>query len=98
MIVQALRPGTAELARRWLAALLVVPEAEREGVVSAVERRIVSTFGSKGAAPSDDDRPAREFRVVSPPRQREGYIEQIESTFVVRESKPARRGRGKAAG
>lgn len=39
-----LRPGTPDLARRWLAALLIVPEEEREAVVSAIERRIVAQY------------------------------------------------------
>ncbi len=43
-IVELLRPGTPDLARRWLAALLIVPEEEREAVVSAIERRIVAQY------------------------------------------------------
>ncbi len=33
-----------ELARRWVAALMLVPEADRESVVEAVERRIVEEY------------------------------------------------------
>ena len=33
-----------ELARRWVAALTLVPEAERESVVESVERRIVEEY------------------------------------------------------
>lgn len=33
------------LARRWVAALMMVPAPERESVVEAVEKRIVDEFG-----------------------------------------------------
>ncbi len=48
MLVELLRPAGPELARRWVAALLLVPEGEREGVVSAVERSIVEEYGGRG--------------------------------------------------
>lgn len=38
--MQLLRPGQADLSRRWLAALLLVPEDERGAVVRAVEERL----------------------------------------------------------
>ena len=96
MLVQALRPATPELARRWLAALLIVPEPEREAVVEAVERQIVATYGIEKTARQEEA--DREVRVVSPPVQREGYVEHVETEYVVREPKPARKARGKAAG
>jgi len=34
------------LARRWVAALMMVPEGERAAVVQAVEKRIVDEFGA----------------------------------------------------
>ncbi|MEZ6241869.1 MAG: hypothetical protein R3B57_02400 [Phycisphaerales bacterium] len=40
-----MRPGSPELARRWVAALMLVPEDRREGIVEAVERQIVEDFG-----------------------------------------------------
>ncbi len=45
MLTELLRPASPELARRWLAALLIVPESERAAVVDAVEKQIVDEFG-----------------------------------------------------
>lgn len=84
-----------ELCRRWLAALLLVPGSERSGVVSAVERKIVATWGGGAGAQGAIEREAsdregmREMRVVGPPRQGPGYVEHIETTYEVREAKPA---------
>jgi hypothetical protein len=33
-----------ELARRWVAALLLVPESERESLVKAIEEQIVREY------------------------------------------------------
>lgn len=44
MLIDLLRPAGPALARRWVAALLLVPEGDRESVVSAVERRIVAEY------------------------------------------------------
>ncbi|GAB4386444.1 MAG: hypothetical protein Kow0022_15440 [Phycisphaerales bacterium] len=45
MLTELLRPCGPELARRWLAALLLVPTDQRESVVQAVEEQIVREFG-----------------------------------------------------
>ena len=45
MLIEMMQPSGAELARRWLAALTVVPREERESVVSAVERQIIAEYG-----------------------------------------------------
>jgi hypothetical protein len=52
MIVELLQPCGMDLARRWLAALLVVPQDERESVVEAIEARVVSLYASD---PADDE-------------------------------------------
>jgi len=39
-----LKPDNAALGRRWLAALMRVPEPEREGIVRAVERQIHAEY------------------------------------------------------
>jgi len=49
MLTELLRPCGPELARRWLAALMLVPEDERQRVVEAVEAQIVRDYG-----PSED--------------------------------------------
>jgi len=76
LLTELLRPAGPELARRWLAALLLVPEEERAGLVAEIERRIVRTY-------AEDDRDAIEMHVVSPPVQRDGYVEQIHTTYEV---------------
>lgn len=72
MLVELLRPATPELARRWLAALLLVPESERAAVVAAVERQITETY--ERASPPELD-------VVHPPTASEGYVEQVVVTY-----------------
>lgn len=49
MLIELLRPAGPALARRWVAALLLVPDNERESVVSAVERRIVDEYAREPA-------------------------------------------------
>lgn len=65
---------------------MLVPEAEREGVVAAVEAQIVREFAGKvaGGRRTDEagrDGAARSFTAVSPPRQRDGYVEIVETTY-----------------
>jgi len=47
MLTELLKPAGPELARRWLAALMLVPEPERAAVVEAVERQIVAEFAGR---------------------------------------------------
>lgn len=72
MLVELLRPATPELARRWLAAMLLVPESERAGVVAAVERQIIATY--EHARSPDVD-------LVHPPVAREDCVEQVVVTY-----------------
>ena len=44
LLIDLLRPGSVELARRWVSALMLVPEGEREAIVAAVEAQIVADF------------------------------------------------------
>ncbi|MEZ6319340.1 MAG: hypothetical protein R3B49_11420 [Phycisphaerales bacterium] len=46
MLIELLKPAGPELARRWVAALLVAPEEEREAIVEAVEARIYQEYGT----------------------------------------------------
>lgn len=60
LLVELLRPVGPELARRWLAALLIVHQKDREEVVSAVERELARLY------PLDEhDRRAGEVVAVS---------------------------------
>lgn len=44
LLIELLKPAGPELGRRWVAALLLVPEAEREAVVAAVESQITAEY------------------------------------------------------
>ncbi len=55
LLIELMRPAGAELARRWLAALMIVPPDEREDVVGAIEARIVETYGDGGGTPARED-------------------------------------------
>lgn len=101
MLVELLRPVGPELARRWLAALLLIPADEREAAVEAIETRIAQTYG-RTLSGSPETRlgsgtPARRagsgvtqsrrgstpatLDVVAPPVQRDGYVEQLVTTY-----------------
>lgn len=88
MLVEFLKPGGVELARRWLAALASVDPDQREAVVASVEARIAEVYGSSRAEG------AVTFDVVQPPVQREGYVEQQVTTYEQVEPKPRRAGCG----
>ena len=45
MLVDLLQPVGPERARRWLAALTLVPEEEREDVIQSVEAAILKQYG-----------------------------------------------------
>tara|TARA_Y100001933_G_scaffold72643_1_gene74188 strand:+ start:951 stop:1109 length:159 start_codon:yes stop_codon:yes gene_type:complete len=47
MLIEMMRPTGPELARRWLAALMLVPRDQREAVVASVEQRVVEEFGDR---------------------------------------------------
>ena len=76
-----------DLARRWLAALMLVPAAEREGVVEAVEGRIVEVYDRPADGASSAD---REIVVRYPAVQREGYVEEVVKTYEVRNGNGAK--------
>ncbi|MEM9372621.1 MAG: hypothetical protein AAGA55_03175 [Planctomycetota bacterium] len=46
MLIELLKPSGPELARRWLAALMLVPEDVREHVVDVVEAQIVADYAA----------------------------------------------------
>ncbi len=56
MLIELLRPAGTELGRRWLAALLLAPEDEREAIVDSVERRMIEAYRSgAGRSPADEE-------------------------------------------
>lgn len=92
MLIELLRPSGAELARRWVAVLLLVPTEEREAVVASIERRIAELYADPaddepaGMAPAETEEGASDagspmLHVASDPVQREGYVEQEIRTY-----------------
>lgn len=106
-MVELMKPLTPALARRWLAALLQVPEEERALLVARVEKAIVETYASTSPAseairlpeaeitlphiPPDEQAEERLIHVVHPPRAGEGHTEQIIRTYAQIEPKPSRK-------
>ena len=45
MLTELMRAMGPELGRRWLAALTLVPEHERQAVIESVEAEILRQFG-----------------------------------------------------
>jgi hypothetical protein len=83
MLVELLQPLGPELVRRWVATLLMVPREEREGVVTAVEQRVSAMYEQswRSGETAAQSMNSREFDVIHPPNQRDGYVEQIVTTY-----------------
>ncbi len=89
MLVELLQPLGPELVRRWVATLLMVPRDQREGVVAAVEARIAELYehswraGEAAAADvlAQPDADPSHVTVVHPPTQRDGFVEQVITTY-----------------
>ena len=47
LLIGLMEPMGTELARRWVAALTIVPEAERESVVESVEKSIAREYADR---------------------------------------------------
>jgi hypothetical protein len=93
MLVELLKPAGPDLARRWLAALLLVDREDRPALVAEIEKRVASVY--RKDAPAD----GRQVEVVYPPVQREGYVEQVTTTYEVKpHAKPAKAGDAKRGG
>lgn len=75
MLVELLKPAGAELARRWVAALLLAPAEEREAIVEEVESRMVELY-----EPRDGGSEVM-LEVSDEPIQRDGYVERVTRTY-----------------
>lgn len=76
MLIALLEPAGADLARRWVAALMLVPSEEREEVVRRVEYTIAQTYGSRDNG--------RELNVAHPPEDHGSYVEQVITTYEIK--------------
>jgi len=52
LLVDLMKPIGPETARRWVAALLLIPEDERLAVIESIEAEIVRQYGSCGDSES----------------------------------------------
>lgn len=80
----------AELLRRWSAALLMAPAAERRAIVEAVEARIVELYAAESPL-VDGEEEERLLHIESEPKKREGFTEVIVRSFAAKaadEAKP----------
>lgn len=91
LLVELLRPLGPQLARRWVAALLAVDAHDRAALVEMIENRVAELYADSPRRPAE-----RQVTLVGPPRQRDGYVEQVETTFEVREEPAASRRSGRA--
>lgn len=94
-LLKGFTPEGSDLIRRWVAALLLVPEHERAGVVSAVEARIATTYAEHANANADPTVYIRSAAV-----QHEDHIEETETAYGPAAAKPPKsksRSRGGAA-
>lgn len=102
MLVELLEPAGPDLARRWLAALLLVDSEDRPALVAELERRVAASYAPSARSRSDGgpDEPG-EIHVINPPVQRDGFVEQVITTYARVEpaaAKPAKQPRrGKRA-
>ena len=55
LLVDLLKPVGPEIARRWVAALLLVPEEERLAVIESVETEIVRQYASDDPSNTYED-------------------------------------------
>lgn len=79
LLIELMQPASPELARRWLAALLLVPREEREAVVASIEARINQLYPMQPAVqPEAQD---THLEIIHPPRPHAGYTEQVHTTY-----------------
>lgn len=74
LLVELLQPAGTELARRWLAALLMVHRHERESVVTAVERRLARLYPLDEFDVSPSRSPRASSSTQAPARKRPGRL------------------------
>jgi hypothetical protein len=96
-ILKGFGPEGSDLIRRWVAALLLVPEGEREQVVAAVETRVAATYREVSMGPGVG---ASTVTLRTAPVQGDGFVEETERVFerVEGEDRPRASGGKKARG
>ena len=62
---------------------MLAPEAEREAIVSSVEQRMAELYLNQHGDSGESSE--RTIRVEHPPEQRDGFVEQKITTYVVKD-------------
>ncbi|MCE7974699.1 MAG: hypothetical protein DYG92_10330 [Leptolyngbya sp. PLA1] len=75
MLIELMKPAGPDMARRWLACLLCVPESERPALLAEMEAR-AAALASRAPSPGPV-----EVTLHHPPVQHDGYIEQVSTTY-----------------
>ena len=92
MLVKLMREGGVERTRRWVAALLLAPEPERDAIVDAVARRLAAIYADVPSDADPSDGSGHVLRVAGDPVQRDGFIEQVIRSYPPTEVGPADNG------
>jgi len=84
MLTELMREGGVELSRRWVAALMLAPESEREAIVESVTQRLVELYPpeSRGEDAAEDGQ--RMLHVAGEVVQRDSFVEQVIRSYAVR--------------
>lgn len=85
-----MKPAGADLSRRWLAALMLVPVDERAAVVEAVEKQIVEQYDPANRDGSDEVADEAFVHVHEPPVQKQGHTEQTIRSYAKKKSEEDR--------
>jgi len=102
MLIELMRlsgGGGAELARRWVAALLSVPAQERRQLVEEVERRITEVYGDSNAETDPKKAHAKDpslLHLVETPIQKPGYIQQVIRSYEALDRKTSKKKKRKS--
>lgn len=100
MLVELLRlSGSAELVRRWVAALLNVPSDERDEVVRAVEQRIADEYDMPQLTRAATVAQSQSvFDIAQTAVQREGYTEVVVRSYAQADPQPKKKKKRRSGG
>lgn len=96
LVLELIRPGGAELTRRWIAALMIVPAEDREETVRAVEERVEAIYGASLPRPAAPARVAEDEAPEPNAGERDEHTPRMPDVAVSvwDAHAPGRRGRG----
>ncbi|GEM_PF-3350979 len=63
---------------------MIVDEADREGLVAAIEKRVVATYGLEKDTHSNAREPEpADVTLVGKPVEKAGFVERVDTTYAV---------------